>query len=403
MTKIISVKIIWVAFFCMPIRSVLSFSHHGIKRHYLQIPAQKKSATRLFAVSTPTQESSSEVRFNADSGDKIGTVAILLPSEGASDDVLSKFGEKSPVDAPPVLDAAKQLARKNTHLSMDLVDTEIVLVPKESDSSMAQISTMLENVDVVIALGLQSNWDMKFVENLFEKRRKRDPALRFRQCQLTVDCIKRLPVFVGPYDELFPPILAAFPWTTAATAERMKEQMEALFLRRTTDDFSNAIMIFFNHFSGKEVDWVKHSIDATWEKGPVQNTKEFVSMISKCGDCIVRCVQDEKCKECLDKLTEIDTRDQVASYRTIVSYESDLLRDFSFCILQKNNIFGCDATIPELPKVPPKAVWRDRTLTREDGRAILIGHLDDECAPEVSICFSLKNYCRRLCFLRCLL
>jgi hypothetical protein len=223
--------------------------------------------------------------------------------------------------------------------------------------------------------------DMKFTEELFQQRRNRDDSLRFRQSQFALDCSKKLPATVGPYDETSPPILATFPWTTAATAQRMKEQMEGLFDRWTTDDFSSAIMFFLNQFSGKEVDWVKHSIDATWEKGPVQNAEEFVSMVSKCGDCVINCVQDENCKECLDKLTEIDTRDQVASYRTIVSYESDLLRDFSFCILQKNNIFGCDATIPKLPEVPPIAEWRGKPVTKEDARAILIGHLDDEKAP----------------------
>jgi len=127
------------------------------------------------------------------------------------------------------------------------------------------------------------------------------------------------------------------------------------------------------------------SIDATWEKGPLRNAQELATMVNKCGDCVVKCVQDEKCKECLSALTAIDTRDQVASYRTIVSYESDLLRDFTFCILQKNNIFNCEATIPEIPKVQPVKTWRGRPLTREDGRAILVGHLDDEDAPEVSL------------------
>jgi len=83
----------------------------------------------------------------------------------------------------------------------------------------------------------------------------------------------------------------------------------------------------------------------------------------------------------LNALTSLDTRDQVASYRTIVSYESELLRDFTLCILQKNNIFGCDATIPERPYVPPIHTWRGKEITQEDARKILIAHLDDEDAP----------------------
>jgi hypothetical protein len=79
----------------------------------------------------------------------------------------------------------------------------------------------------------------------------------------------------------------------------------------------------------------------------------------------------------------MDTRDQAASYRTIVSYESEILKDFSYCILQKNNIFGCDATIPTFPKVKPLSTWRGKPLTVEAARGLLIAHLDDETAPEV--------------------
>ncbi len=76
----------------------------------------------------------------------------------------------------------------------------------------------------------------------------------------------------------------------------------------------------------------------------------------------------------------------MASYRTIVSYESDILRDFSLCILQKNNIFGCEATIPDRPYIPPVQQWKNgKNLTREDARRILIGHLDEGSEmPQVS-------------------
>jgi hypothetical protein len=105
-------------------------------------------------------------------------------------------------------------------------------------------------------------------------------------------------------------------------------------------------------------------------------------MVTEGGDCVTKCLADEKCKTCIDALNAVDTRDQVASYRTIVSFESDLLKDFSYCILQKNNIFGCDAQIPTLPQVQPIASWRGEELTTEAARSILVGHLKDEAAPE---------------------
>jgi hypothetical protein len=53
------------------------------------------------------------------------------------------------------------------------------------------------------------------------------------------------------------------------------------------------------------------------------------------------------------------------------------------CILQKNNIFGCDAAIPTIPKVTPISKWRGNPLTSKAARSILVAHLDDEAAPEV--------------------
>jgi hypothetical protein len=109
------------------------------------------------------------------------------------------------------------------------------------------------------------------------------------------------------------------------------------------------------------------------------------TLATKCGDCLIDCLKDEKCKACLEALTELDTRDQAASYRTIVSYESEELKAFSFCAFQKHNIFQCQAKIPTVPKVTPMANWRGEPLTQEVARSLLVGHLDDDAAPKVSV------------------
>ena len=189
---------------------------------------------------------------------------------------------------------------------------------------------------------------------------------------------------MGPFDADAPSLASRYlPWTKAASARRLYGQMTDAFSRWTSDDFAYALMIFINGLIS-EVDWVKHSIDATWEKGPIRNTKEFYSMISKCGGCIGKCLMDHNCRECIGKLTQVDSRDQVQSYKTLGSYESDLLRDFSLCILTKNNIFNCDATIPTIPQVTPMSTWRGEALTEAVGRSILVGHLDDPSAPSGS-------------------
>jgi hypothetical protein len=312
---------------------------------------------------------------------KIGSISFLLPSQGA-DTIPSKFGQYSPIENPSLLQAAQHLAKKAGWFSDDQVETMIKMVPSSADNG---VDDTLHEVNVLIALGLSSASDLEFAEKLFQDRAKRDKQLRFRQCQFALDCAKQLPSTVGPFDEINPSLESSLlPWTDDASGARFLDQMKGLFDRWTSDDFTVALMLFLNRFSGSEVDWVKSSADATWEKGPVRNTQEFVAMATKCGDCIAKCLGDESCKKCLETLTEMDTRDQAASYRTIVSYESDLLREFSFCILQKNNIFNSKAEIPLIPKVTPIASWRGNPLTVEAARSLLIGHLDDEAAPEVS-------------------
>ncbi len=320
----------------------------------------------------------------------IGNIVLLLPSSGA-DHVPSRFGKSSPVGNPSLLAATRHLAKKAFFFSDGQVDATTVLIPAEGRDEAT--ASELVKVDALIAVGLQSKWDLDFAKNIFEQRRNLDHSFRIQKCQIALDCADSLPSMVGPYDEVAPSLTAAVvPWSADATAQRVKEQMEKLLNRWTSDDFTAALMIFFNSFSGSKIDWVKHSIDATWEKGPIQNAKEFYGMVSKCGDCISNCLADPTCRECIGKLTEIDSRDQVASYRAIVSYESVLLKDFSFCILQKNNIFQCDATIPTIPKVNPITAWRGKPLTVKDARSILVGHLDDEAASEVRS-FALLSYC----------
>ena len=307
---------------------------------------------------------------------RIGTAAFLIPHSEEQQKSVMNFGKSAPVQSPNVVDVVSQLAQKCYWFTDGLVDTSIVPVPLDD----AHLPGQLLETDVVIAMGLSSESDLVFCEKLFEDRRSRNEKTQEnRRCQFAIDCAKDFPVIVGPYDEKSPSFQSLFlPWTKAATGRRMAIQMKDLFQKWSSDEFVFAMLIFLNEFSGSKVDWVKHSIDATWEKGPVQNARELYSMVSKCGDCIVDCVKDDTCRECLGKLTAVDTRDQVASYRTIVSYESDLLRDFSFCILQKHNIFGCDASIPKLPVVSPITSFRGQPLTKETANAILVGHLDDD-------------------------
>ena len=315
----------------------------------------------------------------ADSNAIIGKAVFILPHN--ANEVKSKFGISSPYGNPSILEAAEQLQRKAYWFSDEAVEANIVLLP-EDEVDFSSIRQQVLDADALIAFNLERDIDLSFLKDVFHERKK-SSSDENEVCQYALDCggSKKSPSpLCGPYDPESPSFASLLlPWSSAASGQRMEEQMMGLFDRWTSDDFTYALLLFFNQYFAP-IDWVKHSIDATWEKGAIQNAQEFYSMVTKCGDCIAKCVADEQCKECLDALTAVDTSDQVASYRTLVSYESELLRDFSFCILQKNNIFNCDAKIPTLPQVAPIGSFRGEPLTKEVARAILVGHLDDEKA-----------------------
>ena len=72
---------------------------------------------------------------------------------------------------------------------------------------------------------------------------------------------------------------------------------------------------------------------------------------------------------------------QVCSYRCIVSHESELLEEFSLCILQKHNCLGKSAEIPALPDPPPMASFRGEGLTHELAESLFIGWLGAPAPP----------------------
>lgn len=305
----------------------------------------------------------------------LGKVVFLLPDN--CNHVQSRFGTLSPCENPSIFQAVEQLCRKIEWFSDATIVSEILILSESVSNSNLETELML--VDALIAFNIKQENELNLIQRVFEARRQQKENYL---CHFAFDCDDKLNPICGPYDSNAPSLSSSFlPWSLDATGRRIEEQMLGLFNRWTSDDFVVALMVYFNQFRG-EISWVKHSIDATWEKGITRNVKEFYSMATKCGPCIIKCLQDEKCKSCLDALTAIDTRDQVASYRTIVSYESELLKDFTLCILQKNNIFGCSSSIPTRPKVEPMRTFRGTSLTQEIARSILIGHLDDDSALE---------------------
>ena len=323
-------------------------------RSFTTSTTSSRVANRLSSLSSSTNDG------------EIGTVAILVPN---SDDA-SKFGDKSPIQTPPTyIEVANQLTNKIRHFSDGRITAKVV-TPNEDDN--------ITTSNMLIALGLTSPSDIQYLSQTSRKRRElQEQISSTNYAQFAVDCGSNnyAPV-VGSFDEANPSISSIAPWTSNASGKRLSIQMKELFEKHNTDEFALAIMLFFNQFSGEKVPWVQHSIDVTWEKGVFQNAKELYGMVSKCGNCITECLGDEDCAACINALDKIDTRDQVASYRTVVSYESELLRDFSLCILQKNNIFECSAEIPKLPVVEPMSKWNGKEMSVDIAQGIMIGHLE---------------------------
>lgn len=225
----------------------------------------------------------------------IGTVTLLVPSSSSE---ISPFGSKSPVSPPSFRLAADQLARKIRQFSDGTISTRVV-TPQEIQDG--EDEACLES-NALVALGLKSPSDIQYLSQTFRKRRSRQQENQsINSCQFAVGCGgNNYAPIVGPYDEANPSILATIaPWTDIAAGKRLAIQMTELFQKNTSDEFALAIMLFFNQFSGSKIPWVQHSIDVTWEKGLFQNAKEIYGMITKCGPCIARCLNDENCSSCL--------------------------------------------------------------------------------------------------------
>jgi len=145
-------------------------------------------------------------------------------------------------------------------------------------------------------------------------------------------------------------------------------------------------LFFVLHAYVIEMDLVRHTVNPTYEKGLLKNAAEFGKMCTKCADKIGSALGDPKTKATIDLLNACDMRDQVGSYRVIVSYETPQLEEFSLCILQQNNCFECRADILETPRVPLMRTWRGAVVDSDVARQLFIGHFDcTESHPEASL------------------
>lgn len=98
-------------------------------------------------------------------------------------------------------------------------------------------------------------------------------------------------------------------------------------------------------------------------------------MVKNCGPQILKCLLDPNCRKALQCLNQCSPVDQVCNYQCIASYESPILEEFSFCVLQKHNCLGLDARIPEKPFVPPMVKFKGAELSHEIAEDLFVGWL----------------------------
>jgi hypothetical protein len=282
----------------------------------------------------------------------------------------SPFGATSPEPNPSWRAVAAQLSRRLPNFGTGVVC---------SSASCSELPSLSSPPDVLLALGLSSP---AAAASLSAYASRCPPAvfLADPSCGAAVLALQR----AGPHRPGSPAseLLSALPFTRHAEGKRLLATAASLLGRSSSEDALYAMLFALHAFvSPQEV--VASDINPSWEKGVLQNAREFKKMADCCGPEIKAALTDPETKSAIDLLNAVDLRDQVGSYRVIVSKETPQLEDFTLCVLQRNNCFGCDAPVLDRPRVPALGSWGGEPLSEEAAARILTGHLDHPAAhPE---------------------
>ena len=222
----------------------------------------------------------------------------------------SNFGISSPVSPPSLGEVGEQIKRKVENTDARLHCTVKCITDDFVDNNL------VSSANLIVSLASNDN-DLPPALREALVRRK----FRAEMDKATLSFVEDSKLdFVATFDPAGFSPSSVVPWTSVASKKRLYEYTQRLLRRETSDDAMTGCLLVLNQLTFP-IPWVQHSIDPSWEKGPAKNAKEFYDMVTKCGDCVAACVQDEQCKACLDALDSIDTRDQVESYRAITSFE----------------------------------------------------------------------------------
>lgn len=303
---------------------------------------------------------------------------------------LSNFGITSPEPNPLWSAVTAQLARRLPNFAGTMTTTEegaeaevdvIATRTVDIETSLRPDEFVAHPADVVIALGVFAPHAAQRLSDALFGGAAGPPRAFLCDPSCAPVLVERQRA--GSYSASAPwqtALAALAPWTDVAAGRRLLEKTETLLARTSSEDFLFALL-FCVHALVIDLDVVRSDINPSWEKGLVQNIKEFKNMVDCCGPEIQAALGDPQTKAAIDLLNAVDLRDQVGSYRIIVSNETPQLEEFTLCILQQNNCFNCDAPILARPRVPLLKQWRGSPLDDRAARQILVGHLDH---PEIN-------------------
>ncbi|CAG9460564.1 unnamed protein product [Pedinophyceae sp. YPF-701] len=258
-------------------------------------------------------------------------------------------------------------------IKLDIVEVNDLVNPDRKGAA----SEAIRSADAVVAVALQGPSPahaklLEIAQGVTER--------------IAVDCSSDLerkltsvggfqPTFEGPAHHIYDAplrqsVLSRVPVVGRTTARRLQgakvfETMQELWSRRNSDDMVFAMLLL--------TDELIRPVDVLPRQDP--GLMGVYKMLRWCSGPVLACVRDPECKAGLDALTAVGINDQVASYRTIVSYETKEFEEFSLCVLQKHNCLGNTALLPSMPDPPPMERWRGQELTWELAERILFGWL----------------------------
>jgi len=330
----------------------------------------------------------SMVATDTTEGRTIMDAAVVARVAFVAGDTSSGYGKTSPEPNPAWSTVASQLARRMSNFGG--VNEE------DGSDKISAVSFPVDTLklndlvgfDIVIALGVNSSEDEARLVGALETASSNSGQKPLKAFLADPTCGEKIQMkrFAGNFhvsSTMESVVAGLIPWSSIASESRLIEKTETLLKRKSTEDYIFAVL-FVIHALVTDIDVVKSDINPSWEKGVVQNVLEFKKMCDCCGPQISSALSDPKTKSAIDLLNAVDLRDQVGSYRVIVSNETPQLEDFTLCILQQNDCFNCDAPILDRPRVPLLEKWRGKPLDDEASRQILIGHLDHPAASDAS-------------------